>query len=289
MKTILCNIPRGWKTQLHCKFGMIISCHPFLVHKFSITFPFKSTWTAGLTDTVPWSKHKNTGNFILQYCGSGWHNLEFVHFLLYWLPVTKLYWEPLQTTGMPTSNMRIPLHIVRLNAIYFKITVHECVINCAAQFTVTHTEKELTYFLFFSLLSGKKCTVILQLCWYVNVFIVILPTIFHYKICLQNKHYRKICLKAVMVANFNTILLGQQPCQVFQISWLSEIRYISIIRVLISEHWWQKCCWSLKCQLIWQLYAPVSLRAFYRLQTMCICNPINLYNFQFFCNTTIGW
>lgn len=136
------------------------------------------------------------------------------------------------------------------------------------------------YFIY--LLSGKKCTTILQLCWYVNVFTVILPTIFHYKIYLHNKNYKKIYLKAVMVANFNTIFLGQQPCQVFQISWLSEMKYISVIRVLISEHWWQKCCWSLKCQLIWQLYAAVGLRAIYWLQTMCICNPINLHNFQFF-------
>jgi hypothetical protein len=50
---------------------------------------------------------------------------------------------------MPTSNMKILLHIVRLNAIYFNITVHESVTNCAALFPVAHTEKELSYFLFF--------------------------------------------------------------------------------------------------------------------------------------------
>jgi hypothetical protein len=153
--------------------------------------------------------------------------MESVHFWLHCLPVTKLYREPLQTTGMSTSNIRIPLHIVRLNGLYFKITVHECVTNCAAMFPITQTEKELL-FIYFYLLSGKKCTFILQLCWYVTVFSVIPPTIFHYKSCLHNKHYRKICLKAVMVANFNTIVLGQQSCQIFQISWLSEIKYISV-------------------------------------------------------------
>jgi hypothetical protein len=34
-----------------------------------------------------------------------------------------------------------------------------------------------------------------------------------------------------MVANFDTILLGQQPCQAVQINWPSEIKYISITRV----------------------------------------------------------
>lgn len=34
---------------------------------------------------------------------------------------------------------------MRLNAIYFKITVYECTTNCAALFPITHTEKELFY------------------------------------------------------------------------------------------------------------------------------------------------
>lgn len=37
---------------------------------------------------------------------------------------------------------------MRLNAIYFKITVHECVTSCAALFPITHAEKELSSFIY---------------------------------------------------------------------------------------------------------------------------------------------
>ena len=45
------------------------------------------------------------------------------------------------------------------------------------------------------LLSGRKCTTILHLCWYVNVLNANLPTIFHYKICLHINIIYKYVLK----------------------------------------------------------------------------------------------
>lgn len=44
-------------------------------------------------------------------------------------------------------------------------------------------------------LSGRKCTTILHLCWYVNVLNANLPTIFHYKICLHTNIIYKYVLK----------------------------------------------------------------------------------------------
>jgi hypothetical protein len=81
---------------------------------------------------------------------------------------------------------------------------------------ITHTEMEVSFIFVF---------IVWEEMYYHSSVVLICESVYCYptnNISLQNlftyKHYRKKSLAAVMVANFDTILLGQQPCQAVQIN-----------------------------------------------------------------------